>query len=60
MKLFNFSNILESLKGNYQGFAHHTNSHDIDTITICCVNLIQDNISIIIIQEEKRYKECIK
>ena len=44
MKLFNFSNILKSLKGNYQGFAHHTNSHDIDTITICCANLLQDNI----------------
>ena len=56
MKLFNFSNILKSLKGNYQGFGHHTNSHDIDTITICCVNLIQDNISIIIIQEEKDIK----
>ena len=35
---------IKSLKGNYQCFAQHTNSRDIDTITICCANLLQDNI----------------
>ena len=35
---------IKSLKGDYHGFAQHTNSHDIDTISICCLNLIQDNI----------------
>ena len=35
---------IKSLKGDYQNFVQHTNSHDIDTITICCANLIQDNI----------------
>ena len=35
---------IKSLKGDYQGFAQHTNSRDIDTITICCANLLQDNI----------------
>ena len=29
-----------SLKGSVQ----HTNSRDIDTISICCLNLLQDNI----------------
>ena len=35
---------IKSLKGDYQGFTQHTNSRDIDTITICCANLLQDNI----------------
>ena len=35
---------IKSLKGDYQNFVQHTNSRDIDTITICCANLIQDNI----------------
>ena len=35
---------IKSLKGDYQGFAKHTNSRDIETITICCLNLLQDNI----------------
>ena len=35
---------IKSLKGDYQNFAKHTNSRDIDTITICCANLLQDNI----------------
>ena len=30
---------IKSLKGDYQGFAQHTNSRDIDTITICCAIL---------------------
>ena len=35
---------IKSLKGDYQNFAQHTNPRDIDTITICCANLLQDNI----------------
>ena len=35
---------IKSLKGDYHRFAQHTNSHDIDTISICCLNLLQDNI----------------
>ena len=35
---------IKSLKGDYQNFVQHTNPRDIDTINICCANLIQDNI----------------
>ena len=35
---------IKSLKGDYNDFAKHTNSRDIETITICCANLLQDNI----------------
>ena len=35
---------IKSLKGDYQNFVQHTNSRDIDTITICCANLLKDNI----------------
>ena len=35
---------IKSLKGNYQGFAEHTNSKDIHTISSCCFNLLEDNI----------------
>ena len=35
---------IKSLKGDYQGFAKHTNSKDIHTISTCCFNLLEDNI----------------
>ena len=35
---------IKSLKGDYQGFAQHTNSRDIDTFSSCCLNLLQDDI----------------
>ena len=35
---------IKSLKGDYRGFAEHTNSKDIHTISSCCFNLIEDNI----------------
>ena len=35
---------IKSLKGDYRGFAQHTNSKDIHTISSCCFNLLQDNI----------------
>ena len=35
---------IKSLKGDYQGFAKHTNSKDIHTIGNCCFNLLEDNI----------------
>ena len=37
---------IKSLKGDYQNFAQHANSLDLDTITICCTNLIRDNITL--------------
>ena len=55
----------KSLKGDYQNFVQHTISRDIDTITIWCANLIQDNIPLPLNQtfsfpNRKRCKECIK
>ena len=35
---------IKSLKGDYRGFAEHSNSKDIHTISSCCFNLIEDNI----------------
>ena len=35
---------IKSLKGEYQGFAKHTNSKDIHIISKCCYNLLEDNI----------------
>ena len=35
---------IKCFKGDYHRFAQHTNSCDIDTISICCLNLLQDNI----------------
>ena len=35
---------IKSLKGDYRGFAQHTNSKDIHTISNCCFNLLEDNI----------------
>ena len=35
---------IKSLKGDYQGFAKHTNSKDIHIISRCCFNLLRDNI----------------
>ena len=34
---------IKSLKGNYRGFAEHTNSKDIHMISSCCFNLLEDN-----------------
>ena len=49
---------IKSLKGDYQNFAQHTNSRDIDTITICCANLIQDNIPLSL-AKKKSIKELL-
>ena len=35
---------IKSLKGDYRGFAQHTNSKDIHIISSCCFNLLEDNI----------------
>ena len=35
---------IKSLKGDYRGFAQHTNSKDIHTISNCCFNFLEDNI----------------
>ena len=35
---------IESLDGNYQGFAQHTNPHDIHIISKCCFDLLQNSI----------------
>ena len=35
-----------SLKGDYRGFAQHTNSKDIHTISSCYFNLFKGNIPI--------------
>ena len=35
---------IESLDGNYQGFAQHTNPRDIHIISQCCFNLLENNI----------------
>ena len=61
---------IKSLKGDYQNFVQHTNSRDIDTITICCANLLKDNIPLTLSKKKsikkssfpyrKGYKECIK
>ena len=40
------------LKGDYPKFAQHTNSCDIDTISICCLNLLQDNIPLPILKRK--------
>ena len=37
---------LKSLKGDYQGFAKHTNSKDIHTIINCCYRLLEDNFNL--------------
>ena len=34
----------KSLKGDYRGFAQHTNSKDIHIISSCCFNFLEDNI----------------
>ena len=34
---------IKSLKGDYRGFAQHTNSKDIHIISGCCYNLLKDN-----------------
>ena len=35
---------IKSLKGDYRGFAQHTNSKDIYIISSCCFNLLEENI----------------
>ena len=35
---------IKSLKGDYRGFAQHTNSKDVHIISSCCFNLLEDNI----------------
>ena len=35
---------IKSLKGDYRGFAQHTNSKDIHTISNCSFNLLEENI----------------
>ena len=37
---------VKSLKGDYQGFAKHTNSKDIHTISHCCYRLLDDNFNL--------------
>ena len=44
---------IKSLKGDYQGFAQHTNSKDIHTISNCCFNLIEDNIPLCLSKKKK-------
>ena len=35
---------IKSLKGDYKGYAEHTNSRDIKLLSACCHNLLEDNI----------------
>ena len=46
---------IKSLKGDYQGFAQHTNSKDIHTISSCCFNLLEDNIPLTDTNKEENY-----
>ena len=49
----------KSLKGDYRGFAEHTNSKDIHTISNCCFNLIEDNIPLAL-SEKRQIKIFLK
>ena len=44
---------IKSLKGDYHGFAEHTNSKGIHTISSCCFNLIEDNITLPITKKKQ-------
>ena len=44
---------IKSLKGDYRGFAEHTNSKDIHTISSCFFNLIENNIPLPITKKSK-------
>ena len=44
---------IKSIKGEYQGYAQHTNSKDIHTIINCCFNLIEDNIPLTLLKKKK-------
>ena len=44
---------IKSLKGDYRGFAQHTNSKDIHIISGCCYNLLKDNIPLCASQKKK-------
>ena len=44
---------IKTLKGDYRGFAEHTNSKDIHTISNCCFNLIEDNIPLPITKKKQ-------
>ena len=45
---------IKSLKGDYRGFAQHTNSKDIHIISSCCFNLLQDNIPLTVKKEANK------
>ena len=44
---------IKSLKGNYKGYAEHTNSKDIHIISGCCYNLLEDNIPLPLNKKKK-------
>ena len=44
---------IKSLKGDYKGYAEHTNSRDIHIISSCCYNLLKDNIPLYASQKKK-------
>ena len=44
---------IKSLKGDYKGYAEHTNSKDIHIIGGCCYNLLKDNIPFICFTKEE-------
>ena len=44
---------IQSLKGDYKGYAEHTNSRDIHIISSCCYNLLKDNIPLPLYKKKK-------
>ena len=44
---------IKSLKGDYKGYAEHTNSKDIHIISSCCYNLLEDNIPLPLNKKKK-------
>ena len=39
---------IKSVNGEYLGFTQYTKSHDIHTISICCLNIFKEDIPIAI------------
>merc|ERR1711891_105930 len=44
---------IKSIKGDYRGFAEHTNSKDIRIISSCCYDLLEDNIPLPLNKKKK-------
>ena len=50
---------IKSIKGDYRGFAEHTNSKDIRIISSCCYDLLEDNIPLPL-NKKKKIRKFLK